>query len=130
MPALQLPSSDGRLLSLASDGRPMVVNLWATWCAPCRAEMPILARAQQLHADVRFVFVNHGEAAAVVDPWLAQQPYALHNVVLDVRQQLASQVGTSGLPTTLFVDAQGRIVQRHFGPLSTPSLAAALARLR
>mgnify|MGYP000942952960 CR=1 FL=1 len=130
LPALVLPSVDGSTQTLASDGRPMVVNLWATWCAPCRTEMPILAHAQLQHPQLRFVFVNHGEAAATAASWLASQPYELQNVLLDTRQQLAPAVGTSGLPTTLFVDGQGRIVERHFGPLSAPSLAAALSRLR
>lgn len=130
VPALDLQALDGSAVSLRSDGRPTVINLWATWCAPCLAEMPLLARAQRQYADIRFVFVNHGESGAAVQRWLAQQPYELREVVLDPGRQLADAIGTSGLPTTVFVDAKGLVVDRHFGPLSTPSLVAALSRLR
>ena len=130
LPALALTSIDGEVLSLDSDGRPMVINLWATWCAPCRTEMPMLARAQQRHPQVRFVFVNHGESGDVVRRWLAQQPYALRNVGLDPQRRVAEAAHTQGLPTTLFVDAEGRLVDRHFGALSGPSLEAFVRRLR
>jgi thiol-disulfide isomerase/thioredoxin len=130
MPALQLQALDGLPVRLQPDGRPTVINIWATWCAPCRDEMPILARAQQQHADIRFVFVNHGETAATVQRWLSRQPYVLGNVMLDPEQAVAAAAGTTGLPTTLFLDARGRMLQRHFGPLSGPSLAVALAKLR
>ena len=130
LPALSLTSVDGEPLSLGPDGRPAVINLWATWCAPCRAEMPLLAKAQQRHPQVRFVFVNHGEPGDVVQRWLAQQPYVLRNVALDPQRRVAAAAQTQGLPTTLFVDAEGRLVDRHFGALSGPSLDAFVERLR
>ena len=124
LPALSLvPLDGGAAVPLhAADGRPTVINLWATWCAPCRIEMPHLAEAQQQHPDVRFVFVNHGENPEAARAWLQRQPYRLANVLSDPRLQVADAVRTSGLPTTLFVDAQGRIVERHMGPLSAASL--------
>jgi thiol-disulfide isomerase/thioredoxin len=130
LPALELPTLEGLPGELlAHDGRPTVINLWATWCAPCRVEMPELAAAQQHHAGVRFVFVNHGESPEAVRRWLSGQPYRLTHVLSDSRMQLAQAVGTSGLPTTLFVDAQGRMVERHFGPLSAASLEGKLREL-
>jgi thiol-disulfide isomerase/thioredoxin len=131
LPALTLATADGQKTELlARDGRPTVINLWASWCAPCRAEMPHLAEAQARHPDVRFVFVNHGEPPERVRAWLAQQPYRLINVLFDERQQLGPAMGTSGLPTTVFVDAQGQVVKRHTGPLSRASLEARLVRLQ
>ena len=59
MPALSLPAPDGRSVALASFvGKPTVVNLWATWCPPCRREMPLLQQAQAAHPELNFVFVN------------------------------------------------------------------------
>ena len=131
LPELALQSSDGRSAELHAlvQGQPAVINLWASWCAPCRAELPAFAAAQQRAPGVRFLFVNQGEDAARVQRFLAAQPFALDGVWLDHRSQLGPAIGSTGLPTTLFVDAQGRIVERHFGMLSAASLAARLRRL-
>lgn len=132
LPAMSFVDLAGRPVALkdASAGAPMVVNLWATWCGPCRAEMPVLAAAQQREKGVRFVFVNHGEAASGVQQWLAQQPWRIDNVLLDKRMQLGAAIGSAGLPTTLFVAADGKVAAHHFGPLSAASLQAKLRLLR
>jgi thiol-disulfide isomerase/thioredoxin len=132
LPALTLADFAGQPVALrdAGGGRPMVVNLWATWCGPCRAEMPVLAAAQQREQDLRFVFVNHGEQAAAVQRWLAQQPWRIDNVLLDSGMQLGRAVGSAGLPTTLFVARDGKVASHHFGPLSAASLEAELRALR
>jgi thiol-disulfide isomerase/thioredoxin len=128
LPTLELVDLQGARAPLrdGTDRRPMVVNLWATWCAPCRAEMPMLAEAAQRERGVRFVFVNHGESAQVVQQFLAAQPYRLQGVLLDERMQLGAAIGSAGLPTTLFLDASGSLVARHLGPLNAASLAARL----
>lgn len=131
LPDLQLVDLQGRRVALrdAADRRPLVVNLWATWCAPCRAEMPMLAEAAQRERGVRFVFVNHGEPAPAVRQFLAAQPYRLDGVLLDERMQLGAAVHSAGLPTTLFLDAHGELVARHLGPLNAAALAARLGAL-
>jgi thiol-disulfide isomerase/thioredoxin len=130
LPAISLDSLDGPAVALAAQpGAAMVINLWATWCAPCRIEMPYLAQAQRDHPGVRFVFVNQGEATQAVRSWIQQQPYSLQNVLLDPRQSLMKAMGSSGLPTTIFVDHRGRVIERHFGPLSAASLAGRLRAL-
>lgn len=131
LPALTLADLQGQPLPLraSGDARPMVVNLWATWCAPCRAEMPILAAAAQRQRGVRFVFVNHGETPAAVRAFLAQQPYRLDELRMDPAMRLGAAVQSPGLPTTLFVDAHGTIVARHMGPLTAAALAARIETL-
>jgi thiol-disulfide isomerase/thioredoxin len=111
-------------------GRPAVINLWATWCGPCRAEMPLLARAQARHGDVQFVFVNQGEGAAAVQAWLAGSGLRLQGVWLDPGAALGPAVGSGGLPTTLFVDAEGRVVDAHMGMLNAAALQARLQSLQ
>ena len=117
-------------LSALAGGKPMVVNLWASWCPPCRREMPVLATAQHQEAWVSFVFVNQGEGAAAVAHYLAAEQLDLANVLLDPGTRLGREVGSMGLPTTLFYDAAGRLVDTHLGPLSAATLANKLNALR
>jgi thiol-disulfide isomerase/thioredoxin len=123
-------SGGATTLVQAAAGRPAVVNLWASWCAPCRAEMPVLAAAQARETDVAVLFVNQGEAPAAVQAYLARERLALREVLLDAPSSLGAAVGTRGLPTTLLFDAQGRRVDAHFGVLNEASLRAKLQALR
>ncbi|MDD2882477.1 MAG: TlpA disulfide reductase family protein [Rhodoferax sp.] len=132
-PDVMLTEFNGaRMLSLPQliAGKPTVVNLWATWCGPCRAEMPTLAAAQQNTPDVAFVFVNQGEPPAKVAAYLQRSGLTLTNVWLDPASQLGPASGSRGLPTTLFFDATGKRVDAHFGMLNAAALQVQLERLR
>ena len=129
LPALVLAAPDGSRVDLAGlAGRPVVLNLWATWCPPCRREMPLLAQAQHDYPGVRFVFVNQGEDAATVDAYLRKNGVNLGQLLLDPQGSLARITGSPGLPTTLFFDAQGRLVERRIGEVSSATLAAHLKK--
>ena len=132
LPALSLTTLAGEPtdLSTLAAGKPLVVNLWATWCPPCRREMPVLAAAQKRETGVRFVFVNQGEGGAQVLSFLAAGQLDLAGVLMDPGTRLGREVGSAGLPTTLFYDAGGRLVDTHLGELSAASLASKLSRLR
>ena len=133
MPALPLADlNDGAPVTLAqvARGRPVVVNLWASWCGPCRQEMPVLAAAQQRESHVGFVFVNQGEPESDVRAYLGQNGLQLRGVLLDAGSTLLPAVGSRGLPTTLFYDAQGRQVDAHFGVLHAAALESRLRELR
>lgn len=117
-------------LALIAKGKPMVVNLWASWCPPCRREMPVLAAAQQQEAEVTFVFANQGEDSAAAQRYLSVGRLELANVLLDPGTALGRAIGSTALPTTLFYDASGQLVDSHLGELSAASLASKLNRLR
>jgi thiol-disulfide isomerase/thioredoxin len=133
LPALALTRlDDGSATDLrrVAQGRPLVVNLWASWCGPCRREMPVLAAAQAREPQIGFVFVNQGEPPAAVRAYLASLDLPLREVLLDPGSALGPAVGTRGLPTTLFVDARGRVLDAHFGLLNGPALQSRLRALR
>ncbi len=132
LPKGSLTTLAGEPVNLAAlaAGKPMVVNLWATWCPPCRREMPVLAAAQKQETGVTFVFVNQGETGTTAQRYFTSVGLDVANVVLDPGAGIGREVGSQGLPTTLFYAANGRLVDTHLGPLSTASLASKLARLR
>ena len=131
MPALSLPALDGRSIALASIvGKPTVVNLWATWCPPCRREMPLLQQAQAAHPELNFVFVNQGETRDVIVRYLQGQGIVLHNVLIDSRKAAGAAFNEQALPTTLFFDTQGRLVSTRVGALSEATLGQRLGAIQ
>ena len=127
LPTLALRNGQGQPVPLqVYRGKPLVINIWATWCPPCRREMPVLQQAQQDYPQVTFLFVNQGETPENVSTFLATTGLSLTHVLFDAGGQLAQRVGSMALPTTLFYNAEGRLVSSHLGELSRASLHHAL----
>lgn len=125
IPDASVLSLEGEMVSLKDfQGQPMVVNYWASWCPPCRREMPVLQAAQQANDKVTFVFVNQGETVTTVTDYLKQQQLSLNNVMLDKAQVLRQASGAAGLPTTLFFNADGQLVDMHMGEVSAAGLTS------
>ena len=119
-----LRNAAGESVQLADfRGRPLVINLWASWCPPCRREMPVLQQAQAENPDVVFLFANQGESAETVRHFLQGENLRLDNLLFDNGGQLGQQVGSVALPTTVFYTAEGRLLGSHLGELSRGSLA-------
>jgi thiol-disulfide isomerase/thioredoxin len=125
---ISLPDTTLRTLAgepvRASDyrGKSVVINLWATWCPPCRREMPVLRDMQRERKDITFLFVNQAESAGTVSDYLSKQQLVLSNSFLDPEGEFARQVGSAALPTTLFYSPDGRLIGSHLGELSRASL--------
>ena len=129
-PALTLAALDGQPINLAaSDGRPTVINLWATWCAPCRREMPALAQAERAHPEVRFLLINQGEGEAKVRDFLKREGLSFHHMLLDPAMATQRHYRTVGIPVTLFLHADGRLAKAHTGEIAPERIAAEIARL-
>jgi thiol-disulfide isomerase/thioredoxin len=128
LPVAMLDGAPGGLVERAA-GRPLVVNLWATWCGPCRHEMPLLGDAQRRRSDVAFAFANQGEDAATAQRYLGESNLALDHVLLDPGRAIGAAIGSRALPITLFYRADGRLVDTHVGALTAGSLEAALRRI-
>lgn len=123
LPPMTLRNAAGESVQLADyKGKPLVINLWATWCPPCRREMPVLQKAQAEREDVVFLFVNQAESQQTVAGFIANQGLHLRNVLFDGSGKLAQSIGSMALPTTIFYTADGRLRGSHLGELSTASL--------
>lgn len=131
LPAITLLDMQGNQVAIQDlNDRPLVINLWATWCPPCRREMPVLAAAQEQHTDMLFVYVNQGEGPGDIEHFLEKTRLTLPNILLDTSNQFGQLVGSRALPTTLFYDTRGQQVASHMGELSEASLAYQLGKLR
>lgn len=127
-PRVGLMRLDGGPLALTSlTGKPVVMSFWASWCEPCRHELPILRRAQMDHPDITFVLVNHDETPATIRAYLAAQHLKLDNVVLDTDERLAKQLKIDALPTTIFFDKNGVMLDRRLGKITARALYDRLA---
>jgi thiol-disulfide isomerase/thioredoxin len=111
-------------------GKPTVVNLWATWCPPCRREMPPLERTQLAHPELNFVFVNQGETRPDIERHLRSQGVALRNVLLDAWRATSAAFNQLAMPSTLFFDAQDRLARTRVGALSQATLGQGLRAIQ
>lgn len=133
-PQATLHTLDNKPVSLAdlqqqAGHKPMVVNLWATWCPPCRKEMPLLEQAQEQRPDLLFVFANQGEDGITIRDFMDQMALDMDHVLLDRQGNIGQLAGSAALPTTLFYAADGELVDSHLGELSAATLEEALQPL-
>lgn len=134
MPPYEARHLDGRPFSIAAErGNVLFLNLWATWCGPCRYEIPELQKLHERYVGERFkvvgVSVDEGDAApAAVKEFVAQQKMT-YPVVLDPEGKLGGLFNTTVLPTSAIVDRAGKVVWMHFG-LVTASDQEMLAALQ
>jgi thiol-disulfide isomerase/thioredoxin len=131
VPEFRLADRDGTLRSPADwPGKSLIVNFWATWCAPCRREIPLLGELQQQYgpagfqvigiaADYRDKVVAYADEAKIAYPLLIGEQDAL-----DAAAAFGIQV--VGFPFTVFADAKGRIITCHVGELTRPLAEAIL----
>ena len=110
-------------------GRPVLVNLFASWCEPCKRELPLLVDAASEADDVTFVGVDHQDqrenAAAMLEDFAIDYP-----TLYDPAGETAFEVGARGMPTTVVFDRDGRLAGRVIGELTEASLAKLLEEVR
>ena len=125
VPEIRLADRDGTMRSLADwQGKSLIVNFWATWCAPCRREIPLLGELQQSYgpagfqvigiaADYRDKVIAYADEAGIAYPLLIGEQEALDAAA-------AFGVEIVGFPFTVFSDDQGRVIACHVGELTRP----------
>lgn len=110
-------------------GKPLVINLWASWCPPCRREMPMLIAAAGRERRATILLVNQGEPPDHVRAFLATQGLSGRDVALDPHGVLGTLAAAPALPTTLFVAADGTIRHIHVGEISRVQLDIAIRKV-
>lgn len=118
----------GRQVNLAAlRGQPMVVNFWAQWCGPCRLEAPFLAEfAERSGGAVRVLGVDYADPEPALALEFAASAGWTYPHVTDPLKQTAAPVRFNGIPVTVFVDADGRILYRHVGAFSSTDQIVAM----
>src|SRR5712691_9331736 len=129
-PLFAWATPQGQLTNLeALRGQTVVINFWATWCVPCRDEMPALDRIAATHPDVTFLEIDLQEDPEVVGAFFARYGLVHLQPVLDPQGKTTTRYGVLSLPTTFFVDPNGVI--RHIrigGPMSEEEIEQAIAK--
>lgn len=118
VPAATFKDPDGEDVTLAAfEGKPLLVNLWATWCAPCVAEMPTLDQLAANRADLQVLAVSQDMpgSEAKVASFFEERKLSKLEAYIDPEIALMSALGAPNLPTTILYDAKGREVWRVTG---------------
>jgi thiol-disulfide isomerase/thioredoxin len=126
-----LPNADvGAFRALLDDlrGTPVVVNLWASWCEPCKREMPMLSEAAEAHRDVQFLGVDTLDAREGAEEFIARFGVPFPSL-FDPDGVIRTDLGSFGLPVTVFVDADGNEVAKVDGELGQSALDEHLAAI-
>ena len=122
-PDFQLQDIEGQTVTLSSlRGSPVMINFWASWCGPCRDEMPFL---QQIYEDrdsygVTLITVNLRESLSVITQFMQSNNLSFP-VLLDTDGSVSLNYNISGIPTTFFIDKDGIIIEKRLGPFNSVS---------
>jgi len=107
---------------LADDGRPVILNLWASWCGPCRAEMPAFDSASQTHTDVYFLGVAVEDDPSSARAF-AEEIGVSYDLAIDDAERVGRRYPSPGLPATFFISSAGEIVRTIFGQVDEDQIA-------
>lgn len=125
-PDFTLPTLDAGQRSLSElRGATVIVNFWATWCVPCRVEMPALQSITNEYANVYVLGINLGEAPGMVQQWVDDLGLTFE-ILLDEDQRIAEAYGMRAPPATFVITPGGTMQRVFYGPVTASQLRAVL----
>lgn len=131
LPPFSFPAATDGILGLAStdfsDGKPRMVNLFGSWCAPCKAEAPMLEKLKSAGVEIHGIAINDRPENLAVFLKEYGNPFTRIGAA-DMAFQV--QLGSSGVPETFIVDGKGRIVHQHIGDIRAEDVAPLLEKWR
>ena len=129
-PDFQWVDSEGHIRALTLlHGRPVVLNFWATWCVPCRTEMPVFERVAKAHPEVTFLAIDLQEEGERVRTFFDSLGLETLEPLLDTSGAVTRRYGVVSLPSTVFVDPAGVVRQSNIGgPVSEDQIVAGLLK--
>lgn len=130
-PIFSVPTTDGGEFSLsehiADDGRPVFLNLWASWCFPCREEMPAIDAAALAHPEVAFIGVAVQDSETDATEF-AEEIGVSYSLGIDDDAEVENAYNPLGLPASYIISGEGVIVERIFGKVTEQDLAEKFAQ--
>jgi cytochrome c biogenesis protein CcmG, thiol:disulfide interchange protein DsbE len=128
-PSFEVDSLDGNSLSSAFGGKPAFINVFASWCPPCRDEIPSIVKQSKAYAGrITFMFVDEQEAPSRVKAFANEVGMAPPVVGID-EGQFAATYGVGALPVSIFIDRNGVVQSIYRGPIPKDVLTAGLSKL-
>jgi thiol-disulfide isomerase/thioredoxin len=117
-PAFQLTGRGGKAIDLNQfRGQVVMINFWATWCGPCRQEMPLLEDIHKKYKAMGFTMlgVNVEPDSAAAEAWLSKQKPVTFPIAFDTESKVSKLYKVAGMPSTVFVDRKGNVRTMHKG---------------
>ena len=116
-PDFKLPVRSGQAMALSDlKGQVVLINFWASWCGPCRKEMPVLDQLYQRYKPLGFTLlgVNVEEDSTAAESWLKDTPVSFP-ILFDRKNSVSKLYDVTAMPSTVLVDRQGHVRYLHFG---------------
>jgi cytochrome c biogenesis protein CcmG/thiol:disulfide interchange protein DsbE len=132
LPAFSLPSATAGVEGLSSkdfaDGKPRMLNIFASWCLPCKAEAPFLEQIKESGVEIHAIAVK--DKPDDVAAFLREHGNPFVRIGADADMLMQLKLGSSGVPETYLIDGKGRIIHQHIGDIRAEHVAPLIEKLR